>query len=83
MSEPADPGVPRREGPPAPRRWLAPKGAGMGRRRAVGLQGYLVAGGVIVVALVVLTLARQGWSPALFGIIPLILVLAIGILVKR
>ncbi len=52
-------------------------------RRAVGLQGYLVAGGVIVVALVVFTLARQGWSPALFGIVPLILVLAIGILVKR
>ena len=82
MSEPADPGVPRRDGPPAPRRWLAPKGAGVGRR-AIGLQGYLVAGGVIVVALVVFTLARQGWSPALFGIVPLILVLAIGILVKR
>jgi hypothetical protein len=52
-------------------------------RRQVGLPGYLVAGGVIVVALVVFTLARQGWSPVLFGIIPLILVLAIGILVKR
>jgi hypothetical protein len=38
---------------------------------------------VIVVALVVFTLARQGWSPALIGIVPLILVLAIGFLVKR
>ena len=82
MSEPADPGVPRRDGPPASRRWLAPKGSGVGRRH-LGLQGYLVAGGVIVVALVVFTLARQGWSPALIGIVPLILVLAIGILVKR
>jgi len=49
----------------------------------VGLQGYLVAGGVIVLALVVFTLAQQGLSPVLFGIIPLVLVLAIGILVKR
>jgi hypothetical protein len=52
-------------------------------RRSVGLQRYLAAGGVIVVALVVFTLARQGWSPALIGIVPLILVLAIGFLVKR
>jgi hypothetical protein len=49
----------------------------------VGLQGYLVAGGVIVLALVVFTLARQGLSPVLLGIIPLILVLGIGLLVKR
>jgi hypothetical protein len=82
MSEPADPGVPRRDGPPAHRRWRAPKGSGVGRR-AVALQGYLVAGGVIVIALVVFTLARQGWSPALIGIVPLILVLGIGFLVKR
>ncbi len=82
MSDPADPGVPRRDGPSAPRRWLAPKGSGVGRRQ-VGLQGYLVAGGVIVLALVVFTLARQGLSPVLLGIIPLILVLAIGLLVKR
>jgi hypothetical protein len=82
MSDPADPEVPRRDGPSVPRRWLAPKGAGVGRRQ-VGLQGYVVAGGVIVVALVVFTLTRQGWSPALFGIVPLLLVLAIGILVKR
>ncbi len=75
MSDPADPGVPRRDGPSAPRRWLTPQGSGVGRRR-VGLQGYLVAGGVIVLALVVFTLARQGLSP-------LVLVLAIGILVKR
>ena len=82
MSDPADPGVPRRDGPSAPRRWLAPKGAGVGRRQ-LGPQAYLVAGGVIVLALVVLTLARQGLSPVLFGIVPLVLVLAIGILVKR
>ncbi|HEY1674259.1 MAG TPA: hypothetical protein VGG50_16220 [Streptosporangiaceae bacterium] len=82
MSDPADPGVPRRHGPSAPRRWLAPKESGVGRRQ-VGLQAFLVAGGVIVLALVVFTLARQGLSPILFGIIPLILVLAIGILVKR
>jgi membrane protein required for beta-lactamase induction len=82
MSDPVDPGVPRPDGPPAPRRWLAPKGSGVGRRQ-VGLQAYLVAGGVIVLALVVFTLARQGLSPVLFGIIPLVLVLAIGILVKR
>jgi hypothetical protein len=82
MSDPADPGVPRGDGPPAPRRWLAPKGPGV-ERRSVGLQRYLAAGGVIVVALVVFTLARQGWSPALIGIVPLILVLAIGFLVKR
>jgi hypothetical protein len=82
MSDPPDPGVPRREGSPAPRRWLAPTRSGVGRRQ-MGRQGFLVAGGVIVVALVVFTLARQGWSPALIGIVPLILVLAIGILVKR
>jgi hypothetical protein len=82
MSEPADPGVPQRDGPSAPRRWLAPKAVGVGRRQ-LGLPAYVAAGGVIVVALVVFTLARQGWSPALIGIVPLILVLAIGILVKR
>jgi membrane protein required for beta-lactamase induction len=82
MSDPADPGVPQRDGPSAPRRWLAPKGSGVGRRQ-LGLPAYVAAGGVIVLALVVFTLARQGLSPVLFGIIPLILVLAIGILVKR
>jgi membrane protein required for beta-lactamase induction len=82
MSEPADPGVPQRDGPSAPRRWLAPKAAGVGRRQ-LGLPAYVAAGGVIVLALVVFTLARQGLSPVLFGIIPLVLVLAIGILVKR
>jgi hypothetical protein len=67
---------------PDRRSWFGPNALGV-RRRPVGLQAYLMAGGVIVIALVVFTLARQGWTPALIGVVPLVLVLAIGILVKR
>jgi hypothetical protein len=68
MSAPADPTV-----KPKPAR----------RRRPVTWQTYLVVGGVIVLALIIATVARGGLSPALIGVVPLVLVLAIGILVRR
>jgi hypothetical protein len=54
------------------------------RRRPAGWQAFLVAGGLIVAVLLVAMLVRgRGFSPALIMVAPLILVLAIGILVRR
>ena len=81
--EPAEPSAPGRSPEPVPRRWFAPKAAGV-RRRPAGWQAFLLAGGLIVAVLLVAMLVRgRGFSPALIMVAPLILVLAIGILVRR
>ena len=80
--EPAEPSAPGPSPEPVRRRWFAPKA--FGGRRLAGWQAFLVAGGLLVAVLLVAVLVRgRGFSPALIMVVPLILVLAIGILVKR
>jgi hypothetical protein len=53
-------------------------------QRAVTWKGYLLVGAAIIGGLIILSVAgHHGWSPALFMIIPLILILGIGIFIRR
>jgi hypothetical protein len=53
-------------------------------QRAVTWKGYLLMGATIIGGLIILSVAgHHGWSPALFMIVPLVLVLGIGILIRR
>ena len=79
MSEPGEPEQSRSLGA---RRWVVAKADG--GQRPVAWQVFLGAGALIVVALIVSQLARgASLSPALILVIPLVLILAIGILVRR
>jgi hypothetical protein len=79
MSEPGEPKQSRSLGP---RQWVVAKSAG--GQRPVAWQVFLGAGTLIVVALIVSQLARgASLGPALILVIPLVLILAIGILVRR
>ena len=53
-------------------------------QRAVTWKGYLLVGVAIIGGLIILSVAgHHGWSPALFMIVPLVLILGIGIFVRR
>lgn len=76
------PGEPKSSRSLGPRRWVMARAAG--GQRPVAWQVFLGAGALIVVALVVSQLVRgASWGPALIMVIPLALILAIGILVRR
>jgi hypothetical protein len=53
-------------------------------QRAVTWKSYLLVGAAIIGGLIILSVAgHHGWSPVVFMIIPLVLVLGIGIFVRR
>jgi hypothetical protein len=78
----SEPGEPKPSGSLGRRRWVVARSAG--GQRPVAWQVFLGAGALIVVALVVSQLARgASLSPALILVIPLVVILAIGILARR
>ena len=82
----SEPGVPKQSRSLDPRRrvlaWAVGKSV-MGQR-SVTWKGYLLVGAVIIGGLIIITLAGQhGLSPVLLMIVPLVLVLGIGIFVRR
>jgi hypothetical protein len=80
------PGEPRSRRSLDPRRrvmaWAVAKS--VTGQRSVTWKGYLLVGAAIIGGLIILSVAgHHGWSPVVFMIIPLVLVLGIGIFVRR
>lgn len=80
------PGEPRSSRSLDPRRrvlaWAVTKS--VTGQRQVTWRGYLLVGAAIIGGLIILSFAgHHGLSPALFMIVPLVLILGIGIFIRR